>query len=518
MARIFESGPAATRAGGPARRAGGRMRTAAIALCLAGLLLCAARCGFEGANDRPNILFVCWDTVRADRLGLYGCTLPTTPFVDRWAAEARVFDDCLSVANCTVPAHASWFTGFMPGEHGRNNNDALLDNRFDTLAEYLQRAGCATYMFSANPHIARENKFDQGFDRAEFPWDEKYRRAAAEITRSKRSTGKGSRPRLRESKDSGTLPREGLIEWLGTLDGQKPFFAFINVMEAHLPCAPAAEYLERVAGGTERFPAERRAGIAWADIWRYTLGELDLTDAQLEWNRMKYAGCVAELDALFEDLLTSLEEAGHLENTVVILTADHGEHLGEHHMLDHQYSLHEPLIKVPLVIHGRGRFTAGRDRRPVTNADLFPTLLELAGVEPPGERADKAISLLRPVEERIRVAECPAFPIHWFNMVKNHHPYFDPAPYARTLRAVYRDDFKLIAGSDDRFGLYDLAADPGESNDLSAQRPDLLEEMRGLLRRWTRSFDKIDLGAGKRWEMSPDERRRLRALGYPAGG
>ena len=484
-------------------------------------------CGSEGIDDRPNIIIICWDTVRADRLGLYGCALPTTPFVDQWAAEARVFDDCRSVANCTVPAHASWFTGFMPGEHGRSNNDPHLDSRFETLAERLLGAGYETYMFSANPHIVKANNFDQGFDAVEHPWDEKYRQAAIEIARSKTYGGDGSRPRLRAArqgkvpprdiKDSGTLPRRGLTEWLTKKSGDKPFFAFINVMEAHLPCAPAAAYLERIAAAAGT-PVDAGVGFPWADVWCYTLGERDLTDAQLSWARLKYAASVAELDALFEDFLEALEKAGHLENTVVILTSDHGELLGEHHLLDHQYSLHEPLIRVPLVVHGPGRFTPGRDTRPVTNADIFPTVLELAGVDAPAETSDKAASLLCAPEKRVRVAECPAYPTHWFSLVKNLYPAFDPRPYARTLRAVYKDDFKLIAGSDKRFELFDLASDPEELHDLSAAKQDVVDEMRDALLRWTGSFDRVNFGPGPHPEMSPEERRRLEALGYPSGG
>jgi arylsulfatase A-like enzyme len=496
--------------------------TATALLFLLALPLLFTGCG-DRRDDRPNILFVVWDTVRADRLGVYGCDQPTTPFVDRWAKGARVFEDCKSVANCTVPAHASWFTGLLPGEHGRNNNSNHLDDRFDTLAELLKRSGYRTYMFSANPHIVRQNNFSQGFGLAEHPWDRKYLEEATRNRSAKLTRGESGRPRLPASrrgkpspweiKDGGRLARKGLLDWVRKSNNEKPYFAFINYMEAHLPCTPAAPYLERMAGGPES-ARETGNGISWADLWCYTFGQKELSEARLARGRLKYAACVAELDALFEDLLSSLEKAGCLENTVVILTADHGEHLGEHHLLDHQYSLYEPLIRVPLLACGPGLLEPGREARPVTNCDIFPTLLEVAGINCPEEIGDKAKSLLHPEEERIRVAELPAFPTHWFSLVSKKYAGFDPRPFARTLRAAYKGKFKLIASSDGRHELYDLSADPDEADNLAAARPELLERMRKVLDEWVASFDKVSFGPGPHRKMSEEARRRFEELGY----
>jgi len=137
------------------------------------------------SDTRPNILWVVWDTVRADYLGLHGYNKPTTPFLDKWSQEARVFENCVSVASTTFPTHASMFTGLMPSEHQRNNTENYLGDEFTTIAELLQSSGYQTYLYSANPHISRGRNFTQGFDAAEHPWDDKYKYEALRILRGK---------------------------------------------------------------------------------------------------------------------------------------------------------------------------------------------------------------------------------------------------------------------------------------------------------------------------------------------
>lgn len=113
-------------------------------------------CDSSETAEPPNIIFVVWDTVRADHLSLYGHQRRTTPFLDEWAQGARIYEDCISVGSTTVPSHSSMFTGLLPSEHGTSNETStyVLDDKFDTLAEQLRAAGYSTYMFSANPFLS----------------------------------------------------------------------------------------------------------------------------------------------------------------------------------------------------------------------------------------------------------------------------------------------------------------------------------------------------------------------------
>ncbi|MEZ5979698.1 MAG: sulfatase-like hydrolase/transferase [Planctomycetota bacterium] len=146
----------------------------------------------ERAPVPPNVLFVVWDTVRADRLSLYGHDAATTPFLAEFARDARVFDDCVSTASWTVPSHAALFTGRMPTESATHLVGDRLPAEHATLAERFAASGYATFMYSANPHIARETGFGRGFDVIEHPWDDERRGAAEAIVRAKVGTDDAS--------------------------------------------------------------------------------------------------------------------------------------------------------------------------------------------------------------------------------------------------------------------------------------------------------------------------------------
>src|SRR5262249_54878468 len=151
---------------------------------VAALGLLAPGCRSGAGPARPNILLIVWDTVRADHLSLYGHSRPTTPRLDAFARSARVFDDCVSVASTTAPAHASMFTGLLPVEHGLANQGPRMGDGFVTLAETLRAVGYRTYLFSENPHLSESSGLTQGFEVAEYPWSLAYMLEAARIVRA----------------------------------------------------------------------------------------------------------------------------------------------------------------------------------------------------------------------------------------------------------------------------------------------------------------------------------------------
>jgi arylsulfatase A-like enzyme len=225
-----------------------RIRRVLISLALVlGLAACAE------PRRPPNVLWIVWDTVRADHLGVYGYEKSTTPNLDRWAAGARVFDDCLSTAGYTVPSHASMFTGLLPSEHCADNDYPRLDDKYTTIAELVRSRGYRTYLYSANPHISSAGNFAQGFDRAEHPWSPQFRETATRIVRDKledddrsselgrafRREGRGEgRLTAWNIKAAGELAAEAALSWLDSSASDNPFFVFVNYMEAHRPLVP----------------------------------------------------------------------------------------------------------------------------------------------------------------------------------------------------------------------------------------------------------------------------------------
>jgi len=499
-------------------------RRALAALILAGLLVAAGGCGNDAPAAqaaRPNVLWIVWDTARADRLSLYGYERETTPFLDDWAREARVFEDSVSASSWTIPAHAAFFTGLMPSETGAGNAHRRLDDRLTTLAELLQGAGYRTYLFSANPFISREGNFAQGFEVAEHPWHPRFRERAMAILREKTAAESGSEftQRVRaghakswDVKASGSVAAGALVEWLDAGDAERPWFAFVNYMEAHRPLVPPRRLRERFLSGAD---LERSFALdkSWNATWRYVFGLREMSADEERVYSATYDAAIAELDELFADLIGKLEARGLLRNTIVVLTADHGEHLGEHHLLEHQFSLYQDLARVPLVVRFPGRVEPGREPRPVMNLDLFTTLLDLTGQPRPEGVPVRGRSLLDPDAKRVRVAEYPDPFEPVLERFAGGHPGWNPEPWRRSLRAVWSGHRKFIWASDDRHELLDLGSDPRERRDLLDGAPEQAGEWLALLEREKSGW--LPPGPLESVEpLSRERREQLRALGY----
>jgi len=499
---------------------------AALALALS---LAAAGCA-RPREPRPNVLWIVWDTVRADHLGLYGHARPTSPNLERFARQARVFEDCLSPAGYTLPAHASLFTGLLPGQHCTHNDHKTLDDGYTTLAELLRDAGYRTFLYSANPHVSSLGNLSQGFEREEHPWSPAWADEALRIVREKlpvedHSSELRSRIEAWERgqgqllswnvKATGELAQRALLQWLDQSDAERPFFAFLNYMEAHRPTIPTREHRGRVMT-PEQVERSYAVDRSWLPMWEYTFGLREYSAEELELTRLTYDAALTELDDHFGRLIEALERRGALFNTVVVLTADHGEHLGEQHMLDHQYSLYQVLLRVPLVLYYPPRVPAGRDARPVMSHDLFLTLLELARVDPPADAGrGGAVSLLHPLAERVRLAEDPASSELGVQAVRAAHPDWDPRPWQRRLRAIVDPARrKLIEGSDARRELYDLAGDPLESRDLAGAHAAEAARLGAELSERLGAAPACGPAARGYGNLSPAEQERLRSLGY----
>ena len=502
-----------------------RRRGAASAAGVAFGALLLAGCTPSPEPAGPNLLWVVWDTVRADRTGLYGHDAPTTPHLDTWATKGRVFEDVVSPAGYTLPAHASMFTGLLPSEHCTDNENQRLDDRFETLAERLDAAGWRTFLFSANPHVTASpsRNLAQGFATTEHPWSERWIEEARRLTREKIDPEDRSSelPDRLESgaltawtlKASGELAQRAVIDWLESTDSERPWFVFVNYMEAHRPLIPPRRYRELMlepAAVEHSYAVDR----SWLPMWEYTFGLGDYSRAELAVTRATYDATIRQLDDLFANLLSALEERGYLEDTVVVLTADHGELLGEHHMLDHQYALHEPLLRVPLVIHAPGRVEPGREGRPVSTLDLFPTLLGLMGLDAPEDGAAK--DLLAPDAARTRIAEDPSGARVGLSQVLAAHPGWNPSRFQRSQRALLDGDWKYLWASDGRDALYDLGTDPGELHDRSAEDPERTAQLRAALEAELSALARCEPTGEKGPELSPEEASLLRELGYLA--
>ena len=236
-----------------------------------------------------------------------------------------------------------------------------------------------------------------------------------------------------------------------------------------------------------------------------------------------YDARVRELDDRFAKLMGVLSAALDLDQTIVILTSDHGENLGEHALLGHQYCIYDTLLHVPLIVRWPGAVKPGRADRRVQTSDIFPSVLRWVGAgrttssELPGRcLVGDPAPATKPADE-LAVAEylCPpSWPIR---LVQQRHPSVDVSRWLTRFHAVYHGRWKLIVGSDRRTELYDRLADPGERQDLTLKHHRKVVRLERKLAKWIRSFKRFDpnrSGRPPRPRIDPDRARRLRELGY----
>lgn len=443
-------------------------------LLLAFLLPAVAACG---APRRPNILLVVFDTARADRFPFHGYGRPTAPNLATLAREGVVYANAFSPAPWTVPAHASLFTGQYPSLHGTDCGSLRLPDAAVTIAETLRAAGYRTLGYSANIWIGASYNFQQGFDTFEETW----------------------RNLPRDGEDAGAAlnnERAGrVLRWRqeNREARRRPFFLFVNYFEAHIPYRPPEPERSRLLRpGTDRTRAEALSRLGHPEEMRFILGLSDLTPRDLRILGDLYDGEIAYVDRRLGELVAELRGLGVLDDTIVAVAGDHGENLGDHGLLDHKMSVHDTLLRVPLVIRYPRRIAAGRVvTAPVQMHDLYPTLLGLAGVAPPAGVALEAVPLPESgVEGPARAADEPIVgefvgpPVDFLHAMEEAFPGTDLSRFDRTLVALRLGEYKIQWGSDGRHALYRVSQDPGETSDLAVAEPQRLAEMAGAVRRW----------------------------------
>ncbi len=451
-------------------------------------------------TQRANVVLIVMDTTRADHLSCYGYRRETTPNLDRFAAEARWYTNALSPAPWTLPAHSALFTGLSCSAHGFSWLHRSLDKRFPTLAEQLAAHGYQTVGLSSNPTISPGTELNRGFQTF---WNSASYGVAAGIA-----------PAMHEQ----------LAGWLKKgYDPGKPFFLFLNYIEPHQPYSPpesAVHFASHVAW--ERWEGQDQETRSFD----YTLTRSDLlSDKDIFDLQALYDDELRYMDRQIGRVLGFLKSTGLEENTLVAITADHGEHFGEHHYMEHQFSLYRPLVHVPLLVRHPGRLTAGKEDRLVQSHDVYPTILEAAGLDWKPLPGQTCRSLLGPsAPGRLAVSEyLEPFPVG-LDRVPMTYPEADCSQFNRRLRAIQRDKLKLISAFElgarlgHRLELYDVDQDPMETHDLAREKPAAAGELAAALNAWAGSFEHYAADIAPRllrpYTPSPDERKAMRGLGY----
>jgi len=358
----------------------------------------------------PNVLVLLVDTLRADHLGCYGYSRDTSPHLDRLAAGGVLFAECLASAPHTKPSTATILTGLEPPTHRVERIASRLAPEATTLHELLHAAGYHTALVSANSFVSRIFGFGDGvdfyrgamdspvsallawqvLDRLHDTWVESLRLPAApwllllDLVNSPFDL----------SEDRRGLQAAGIQEeFLGWLDGlpkAAPWFAWLHYMEPHTPYAPAPAH--RLFGNPEDPEAATWHPQPAAGMFLPFRPGPELPAAERGALLANYDGCIHEVDAAIGALLEKLWQRGLLDDTLVVLTSDHGEEFHDHGAWGHGHSLHRELLRVPLVMRWPGRLPAGRRvSERVRSVDLYPTLADLLGLQPPPGLAGRSL-------------------------------------------------------------------------------------------------------------------------------
>jgi len=478
------------------------------------------------AGTPPNIVLLVFDTLRADRLGCNGYARPVSPHIDAFAADAVRFTRAYSPGIWTPPSHASLFTGLYGSQHGVNFGHMWLDKRFVTLAELLRDHGYQTVALSNNPLVSPKTNLVQGFEHYKDTYQLTYTTGNTLYLFVKRvllsDAPLGSllgRWFLREA--GGRVVAPLVDRWLAEQPRPAPFLLFVNYMEPHLPREPTRAY-RRAFVRPEDLAHSYRIDQSARAVFQYTLnGAPVYTPRDLRILSDLYDARVRELDDCFADLMDVLAGRVDLDNTIVILTSDHGENLGEHGMLEHQFCIYNTLIHVPLIVRWPKVLRPQVVDRLVQTNDLFATLLAWTGAEMkqfgPVLAPSLAAVLSEPSgnEERYGFSEYLKVPVLALEMVRQLDPTFDPTRWKVGYQAVIDRRWKLISRTDRRVELYDLQRDPGEQHDVADVHRAETTRLERELERWSGSFKPFDPNQAARPQpVGEEHRRRLRDLGY----
>ena len=325
----------------------------------------------------PNILVLVVDALRADHLSTYGYARPTSPNLDRLADAGVLFEHAFSTSSWTLPSHVSLLTGLYPSQHrvGWETPRGLLTLGYPTLPEVLSAHGYRTGGFSANVFWFTT---DRGLDRGFIHFEDYFSSLADMVSRPLygrlierfvlRRLGYEDFPARKRAPDI----NHAILRWIDA-DRSRPFFVFVNYMDAHDPYLPPHPY-------RSRFSRAKDPG----GIINWWVGRLNpkLGREELQGEIDAYDGAISYVDDSIGQLVAELHRRDPSGNTLVVVTSDHGESFGEHGLVLHGNSLYRNEIQVPLILSWRGRIPAGaRIEQPVTNSALAATVMDLIGVD-----------------------------------------------------------------------------------------------------------------------------------------
>lgn len=441
-------------------------RRGRASLCvLLGLVGVTLSCG--RSSGPPNVLLISLDTLRADRLGSYGYSRDTSPFLDELAAAGTIFSRMSVNTHGTPPSHASLFTSLYQQTHRvslggspRNIDRHILPKHLATLAEILQSVGYVAVGSTGGSWISRKMQFDQGFEAFN---DKNYRGVATRanaLVKMVANRGKSG----------------------------KPLFAFFHTFEIHGPYSPPKKYRDMFGTYDSDFVPSA------ANLARIFREQLPITTADGAFITSQYDAGIRYADDTLREMFRRLDELGFLDNCLVLVTSDHGESLGERGHYSHPSVLYRELVDVPLIIAGPEIPAGGVDDRLISTIDIAPTILDYVNVEiPDWFQGRSALLPPKPGADQVTMAQ-----------------------YGSYKFAITTLKWKLIRTPvKNSLELFNLVADPLEGNNVADQHPGVVRDLDDRISAWlARQAPREAPDEKDPPELTEEEIKRLKTLGY----
>jgi len=441
---------------------------------------------FTPAGDPRDVLLITVDTLRSDHLGAYGYARETSPNIDALAARGTLFESAYTYWPKTRASFVMMLTGRTPAANGFSNEHPQLLDFNPTLAQSLKDAGYITAAAVDNPNVASDLGYAKGFDEYIETWEDAS--LASEMERTAAITA-FAQERLSQARS-------------------QPLFLWLHYVNPHTPYEPPTPYdTQFVVDDPSEPDLPVVEGMRGGIPQQWVLGE----ERRLGYYISQYDGEIATVDREIGRVLAALAASSEAENTVIVLTSDHGESLGEHdYYFDHGADVFEPSLAVPMIVVLPEATGPSRSAQPVSTLDVLPTILDAVKVSFPAELGGSSmLPYLAGTQLRAR------------RLFAQNDLHF---------RATWDDRFKLVVEPDgekrERHSLYDRRADPAEEHNLRRESADAYREQRTALeaffeaehtRRLSLEERLAGGGRGASPRLSDDACRRLAALGYVTG-
>jgi len=464
-------------------------------------------------ENSHKVVVILVDCLRADHVGCYGYERDISPFIDESSRQGITFTNCITPSSWTIPSVVSLFTGVYPQQHGVNNKKTSIPGKLSMLHEAIERQGIATAAFITNDFLRADFGYERGFSHYfdHYLLEEFMEYVASrllffnallhfsiELTAYTSVDSGWSRwwsfglPPHNHEKISAQRVTDDVVEWI-RVHHERPFYVYVHFMDVHSP---------------------------YDNRWYPVFDSVSYPHQSFKEKLINvYDGRVLYVDRQIRRIWACLEELNVSDNTLFVVTADHGEEFFDHKGRGHSQTLYEELIRVPLIMRGQLLSRGASIARQVRLIDLPVTILDFLGIEVPDQMGGRS---LLPLVAGFDPRGEPSYALSYttlgrkrFVSSQEREVWMKEHGSEKVILEALRIDnlWKIIRGNDGSTGLFNLREDPGEQHDLSARDLLMLEELEKKLVRESTRWEQ-DIPSQEQQPLSPDVVNKLRALGY----